>query len=258
MRTRLTAASLTAALALLVAVIVAGAASVLVNGDFETGDLSGWGVFTTDNGYIGIPAVVAFDVTGDGAPSLAVRLTAGERIFEPGCEFPTGGFDPVCRHANPDFFEGGGVGQTMDVSRDTVVTVSADVAASNVSTYYLATSGKFELVVNGTVVDTAFKTSMAPGEVFRDVLSGEVTLAAGPNTVAVRVTSPWGAPPDLRQYIDNVVVSPLSRGEVLQGRGVPGNGVDRAPGLGKEFKPGSAAGDHAGGARHAAGAATTP
>ena len=61
---------LAACVAALAVTLVASAAPV-PNGDFETGDLTGWTTFTTTNGTIGTPAVVPFDTTGSGASNAA-------------------------------------------------------------------------------------------------------------------------------------------------------------------------------------------
>src|SRR5215469_6911480 len=56
----------------------ASAGPILVNGDFQTGDLTGWTTFTTSNGTngAGLPNVVSFDTTGSGA-SLAAHFNVG-------------------------------------------------------------------------------------------------------------------------------------------------------------------------------------
>lgn len=51
--------------------------AALINGDFETGDFTGWTVFSEFPGEIGTPAVVSFDTTGDAVPSLAARFQVG-------------------------------------------------------------------------------------------------------------------------------------------------------------------------------------
>jgi len=60
-------------------------APILLNGDFETGDLTGWTTFLTPNGSIGstngVPDVVPFDVTGGGTPSDAAQFEVGELAF---------------------------------------------------------------------------------------------------------------------------------------------------------------------------------
>jgi hypothetical protein len=78
---------LAACVAALAVTLVASAAPV-VNGDFETGDLTGWTTFTTANGTIGTPAVVSFDTTGTGA-SNAAKFNVGRQVLGSGA--PEGG-----------------------------------------------------------------------------------------------------------------------------------------------------------------------
>lgn len=84
-------AGLTAAL-LTGGVLYAESQTSLVNGDFETGDLSGWTVFTTGNGTVGGPAypkVVPFDTDNDGTASNSAQFLVGQVIFDP--DEPEGG-----------------------------------------------------------------------------------------------------------------------------------------------------------------------
>ena len=51
-------------------------AAIVTNGDFATGDFTGWTLFTTPNGGLGgsasgLPAVTSFNVTGSGAQNAA-------------------------------------------------------------------------------------------------------------------------------------------------------------------------------------------
>jgi len=63
------------------------------NGDFATGDFTGWTLFTTSpNGSLGfppVPDVISFDVTGGGATNAA-RFQVGQGTFDPAI-FPAGG-----------------------------------------------------------------------------------------------------------------------------------------------------------------------
>ena len=134
----------------------------------------------------------------------------------------------------------------MTVRRDTTVMLSADIAVWNDFAFGNATAGRFELLLNGAVVDSLLITTIEGSGIFRGVLSGETTLTSGQNVVAVRITRPWLAPSLLGQYIDNVKLTPMSIGSILRDRGVPGVGIDDAPGLQREFNLNSAAAQHAG------------
>src|SRR5262249_55483635 len=50
----------------------------LVNGGFETGDLTGWTLFNTALGGTALADVVSFDTAHTGAPSQSARFEVGE------------------------------------------------------------------------------------------------------------------------------------------------------------------------------------
>src|SRR5689334_21598400 len=53
-------------------------ASLITNGDFETGDFTGWTLFVTEFGGIENPAVVPFDIDGDSIPTYSARFDVGQ------------------------------------------------------------------------------------------------------------------------------------------------------------------------------------
>lgn len=103
--------------------------------------------------------------------------------------------------------------------------------------------------------DNITVTSLAPGEiitatasykmVFADVLAGAIK-----NTATVTGIDPGGRPVSASSgeitVSANVIKSLLTKAEVLKLSGVPGKGIDKAPGLQKPFNPKSQASEHAG------------
>ena len=98
-------------------------------------------------------------------------------------------------------------------------------------------------------------TSLAPGAtatgtasykvVFADLLSGSIK-----NTATVTGIDPAGyavsAGSGVVTVSTSIIRSLLNRAEILQSSGVPGKGIDTAPGLQKPFNPNSQAAEHAG------------
>jgi hypothetical protein len=98
-------------------------------------------------------------------------------------------------------------------------------------------------------------TSLAPGAtatgtasykvVFADLLSGAVK-----NTATVTGIDPAGNPVSASSGVvtvsTNIIRSLLNKAQTLRSSGVPGKGIDTAPGLQKPFNPNSQAGEHAG------------
>lgn len=209
----------------------ASAAIVSRNGDFETGDLSSWELYTMSTGTIGVPAVELFDVDCDSTPGLAVKLKAGQAVMDDGGCGP----DPVCRNSNPDLFEGGGLRQQFEIGRGgATVSISANVATMNpwVPNH---TGGLFELLVSGAVADAILVGRMEPAETVRGTLFTEMFLLEGTYDVAIQVTRPWGAGTNTpTQYIDDVIVdvaAGMTKWEMLRQRENPGKGIEFAPGL---------------------------
>ncbi len=108
--------------------------NLLVNGDFATGDLTGWTTFTTDHGTLGppqLPRVEPFDLTAPGISSPSVQFQVGY--------IGVGGGD-----------QGGGIFQDVNLSSGGTYSLSADIAASSPGVN--AQGGDFELLFDGTVV----------------------------------------------------------------------------------------------------------
>jgi hypothetical protein len=172
-------------------------ANLLLNGGFQTGDFNGWTLFTTAHGTIGVPAVVSFDVTGDGL-SPAAQFNVGAQV----------GF-------NFGQQEGGGIKQTF-ISAAGGTTITADIA-SDLPTTNNADFGTFSLVLDGITVDTH---SFCPPQLMgctgegvapvtmRSGLSFRGVLDAGTHVLEIDVTrSSLTASTTPTEYVDSVVVN---------------------------------------------------
>jgi hypothetical protein len=153
----------------------AGAVS-LTNGDFETGDLTGWTVFTTTNGTngSGLPNVALFNTTGSGASNSA-RFEVGSG--------------------------GGGITQNVTLASG-ILNLSVDVAAFSLSNN--ASGGVFTLLLN--TFDTG---SMSVNTTSRNTLTSSTTVNAGIYSVGIQMTRPYGSGTGNTpyQYVDNFAIS---------------------------------------------------
>lgn len=171
-----------------------------INGNFETGDFTGWTTATTSNGQTLIQAVAPIDIDGPGpiASSYAAQFSVGKLVTAGA----PGGIELT---------------QTVFLSTGETYRLHFDYAVTNVDTnpthYSIDECGIFDLIVNGN--------SVAHGEV-GELLTGEsaygalnalfVPSAAGDYTIGVRITRAWKPPQPyggqlpLFQYVDNFLV----------------------------------------------------
>jgi hypothetical protein len=172
----------------------------LLNGNFETGDLTGWSEFRTENGLLwggrfseSHPHIVLFDVDGDGVESYSVELNVGTM--------------------SPGDWEGGGIRQEV-LLQGGDLHILADIAMHPPDSDN-ADGGLVELLFDGITVDQHDFGDVGQGFTERASLDASLTVASsGLFEIAIRVTRPWGTnASDLKpirtpfQYIDNVRLS---------------------------------------------------
>jgi hypothetical protein len=160
----------------------------LVIGDFESGDFTGWTLFTSENGVLDA-AVVPFDTGGLGATSYSARLAVGQATFE--------GFDVQ---------RGGGIFRNVQLFRGGL-SVSADVASEFPFGFCNGDGGTMQLLVDGVVVDEHSFGEICGPVVKHARLSGSVWFAsAGTHEIRLLVTRA-GTLSGVGNYLDNVVLS---------------------------------------------------
>ena len=173
------------------ALVPAANAAIVTNGDFATGDFTGWTLFTTANGSLGqsgsgLPAVTSFNVTGSG-PQNAATFQVGEVVF-------------------PGIQEGGGITQTVTLPGGSIG-FSANIAALGGGADNVE-GGVFSVLLDGVTEDTVDIGFITANAVIRDTLSFTMTESAGPHALEILITRPGTNP--LRtpeQFITNISIS---------------------------------------------------
>ncbi len=173
------------------------AQNLLLNGDFEAGNLNYWTFFATPNGNLGpgLPNVVSFDTAGTGTPSDAAQFQAGE--FE---------FNDATGHTQ----QGGGFYQAFNCTAGQYV-ISADVAALDINNFVNGDAGTFSLSIDGTSVANDSLGSINPSQTIRGSLGDTVTLGAGLHIFQFEITrgfldaGGFGNTP--LEYVDNLSVT---------------------------------------------------
>lgn len=189
MKTQNQSAKFLAGALLAASALAAQAAPILVNGDFETGSLSGWTTYTTVGGVIGSPAVVSADVVS-GITSLAARLQVGEVSVDNSVTL------------------GGGLSQTFSVSNSGMFQFQADVMAQGNPQYTNADGGSFSLLVDGASVASFASGQIVFGQQIRNTLSYTGLLSAGNHTLSLQATRQWQNSENTPfQYFDNAKVT---------------------------------------------------
>jgi hypothetical protein len=182
--------SLVAALSVVFFLCTPVHADSILNGDFATGTLAGWTVFTTSNGTngAGLPNVVSFDTTGTGA-SNAAHFNVGAVNFD-------------------STQQGGGLFQSVLIATAGLYNFSADIAAQGGASDNAA-AGLFSILIDGNTVASVDLGFIPSSQILRGTLSGSANLTAASHGFAVQITRPYlqgnGTTPD--QYIDNITLN---------------------------------------------------
>lgn len=175
-------------LSLLLVFAIAGTARAqLINGNFETGDFTGWTEFNTPNGGTGIYQVTQFDTAGTGTPSYAAEFEVGEVSGTIG----GGGLG-----------QGAGIYQYVPLGAGTL-TISLDIAATSDNNN--ADAGTFQLLLDGNVVASDAMGPIGVNQTFHSMLDYSGSIAAGTHQIAVDIRRGYGIG-GTPEYLDNITL----------------------------------------------------
>ena len=157
----------------------------LTNGDFEDGNLGSWSTFLTANGtQLSDPAVVMFDMDGDGLNSSVAQFRLGSTASGE--------------------YGGGGLYQTVHLAPG-IYTVSADIGVNDTgSVGGVYSPALFELLVDGVVASKYDFDVVKPSQT---LVASLAVSAENPFEIRLRITRPYPPSSKLVQLIDNVAVS---------------------------------------------------
>ena len=171
MLTRLIAGVAYCGIALDSALVPTANAAIVTNGDFATGDFTGWTLFTTPNGSLGpsgsgLPAVTSFNVTGAGAQNAAT-FQVGEVVFD-GTQ------------------QGSGITQTVTLPGGPI-SFSANIASLGIADVN-AEGGVFNVLLDDLTEDTRAIGQISAASVIRDALSLTTTESTAAHTLEILIT----------------------------------------------------------------------
>jgi hypothetical protein len=180
----------------MVAGLTSAASAQFVNGDFETGDFTGWTIALTPNGNASYQAVEQYDIDGPGplGTNFAARFSVGRLVSAAGG------------------IEGIQMTQPLTLTGGTTYTIDVDIAAINTNTTGSNSQGGiFDLIVDGVSIANFAVGSLgvtAPqGPEFYGHLTGTyVPASTGSFNVGIQIIRPFTAPNNLRQSVDNFVL----------------------------------------------------
>jgi hypothetical protein len=160
--------------------------NILINGDFEQGDFTGFNSFTTANGTVN-KGIILFDTDNDGVTSLAAQFVVGtDSISTVGTQ------------------QGGGIYQTVGLSTGDL-TVSMDIAAAASSNN--GDGGTVSVYFDGVLMNSHGFGSITAGVNEYATLSFNVAnVTAGNHELRIQATRAY-MPTNVSQYVDNITLT---------------------------------------------------
>jgi PEP-CTERM motif len=155
----------------------AGATNLIQNGDFQSGDFSGWTIGTTSGGTWGqgFPVVTGWPLGGMNAAEGEVG------------------------NVNVTGTQQGGTLSQIFTSGAGAATLSFDYAAMGDGVNQNADGGDFTLLLDGVVLNSIDVGTISPTQIINGVLSANANLTAGTHTLEIEVT---------RQYLSSFQDTP--------------------------------------------------
>ncbi len=160
------------------------AANVVTNGDFATGDLTGWTAFQTASGTTGsgLPTVVSFNTTGAGDSNSA--------------KFNVGGA-AASTNGTP---QGGGISQVVNVTGGSYVFNAYFASLNDADGQVNSDAGTFTLLVDGHAAESVTLGGFDfPYQELTGSLADTIALSAGAHTIGLEIA---------RNYISNGDLTP--------------------------------------------------
>lgn len=178
--------------------------AAFVNGDFETGDLSGWTVTLTENGATAAQGAVQVDIDGPGAlgTNFAANFSVGRAV------------STITNVA------GILLTQDMVLTAGVQYTFDFDWAAYRSSGGANTQGGVFDMMVNGvSIASQAAGSTSAAAPKYGHVTAQFTPTTTGTHTVGAKIGRPFTIPsptaPNLFQAVDNFTMSPVPEPSAL-------------------------------------------
>ncbi len=173
------------------------ASAQLINGNFATGDLTGWTTFNDTNGTTGPVSVVPFDITGTGTIANCAQFEVGSTIV-PG--YGSLGY-------------GGGISQSVNLAAGQL-TVFLNIAAYNSLSSKNLDGATFELVLDGKPVVTNIFGNINGYQTNFSAINYSTTVSAGAHLIAIDMRRAYASNSDPQaggvspyQYLSNITLT---------------------------------------------------